>query len=116
MREFVFLAVVFLAVYRLSRLVAVDRIFRAPREWLQWKFENRWIKRNGSAPGSEFNDSDEWQSAMAYLLGCMWCVSIWVSGLIIGVISLTTGLPVPWWLAWAAASGVTGWLASNEGE
>lgn len=103
-------ALVCLATYRASRLVAVDRIFRAPREWLQNRFEDRWFTRNPTA-----GPSDEWSSPTAYLLGCVWCSSIWVGGLITAATWWTVGLPYPW-LVWLAASAVSGWLASNEGD
>lgn len=100
-----------LTVYRLTRLVAVDRVTAPVRDRLQDWFERRWQKRQGS-----YQPSDEWQSMLAYLLGCMWCASIWVGGLVVLAIALTVGLPVPWWLMWLSASAVTGWLATNEGD
>lgn len=112
MQDLLLLAAVWLSVYRFTRLVAVDRITQAPREWLQFKLEDRLLRKETPPPA----DPDQWQSMTAYLLSCMWCASVWIGGLVILVAELTVGLPVPWWLAWASASAVTGWLASNEGD
>lgn len=111
MRDLLLLAAVWLSVYRFTRLVAVDRIAQAPREWLQIRFEQRWERRH---PGL-LNDN-EWQSPTAYLLGCVWCSSVWIGGLITlaTAVFVAGPLPVPWWLMWASSSAVTGWLASNE--
>lgn len=112
MHDIVLLVLVALATYRLTRLVAVDRITQAPREWLQFRLEDRAMAQVAAPP----KDPDQWQSMGAYLLGCMWCASVWVGGLVVLAAELFIGLSSPWWLVWPAASAVTGWLASNEGD
>lgn len=90
-----------LAVARLTRLVTTDRIFSAVRS----RLEARWLMKAGL------------DSLALYLIGCPWCISMYTG----------TGAAAAWW-AWGdarwftaavvalAASYVTGWLASREGE
>lgn len=54
-------------------------------------------------------------SSVTYLSTCPWCMSVWLGALIVWVTDLIIdgGVPVPV-LVWAAASGVTGFLASVE--
>lgn len=94
-----------LVTFRLTVLVTRDRITRVPRERLQGWAESRWERRTGRT-----SDTDEWQSEIAYLLSCPWCVSIWVGGATVLAVGLTHDLPAPI-LVWLAASGVTGLLA-----
>lgn len=96
-------ALVALATYRLTVLTVHDRITKRPREWAQLWFEARAEHRSGTVT------SDEWQSSIAYLLGCPWCASIWVGGLVTGITALTVGVALPV-LTWLAASAVTGFL------
>lgn len=81
---------VFLAVARLTRLVVEDAILDRPRAWLQ--------SRKPDGP-------------LAYLLGCPWCVSIWLGA---GVAAATYNWPDRWWVVWPllalAASQATGML------
>jgi hypothetical protein len=91
------LLLVTLAVARITRLVATDRIMVSFRRWVV----NRW--------GEE--------SEAAYLAHCRWCASIWI-GLpaAVGWAMLTLPLHL-WWLAgpaWLAMSHVTGLLSRLE--
>lgn len=87
--------VAMLAVARLTRLVTDDRITIKMRLWAV----NKWGK-------------ESWQS---YYIHCAWCVSMWVSLLVMPAVVLLSGgslllaaLTVP------AASYVTGFLISKE--
>lgn len=84
-----------LAVYRLTLLVTADEITEAPREdALDW-----------------LDDHDH--PKLATLLGCPWCMSIWL-GLPIAWSAHRWGSE-PWWQIVAlglAASAVTGFLAT----
>lgn len=82
-----------LATFRLTRLVTQDYLTEGPRKWLQARLPEK----------------------PAYLIGCPWCASFWVGGLV-------AWLTVEWpqnrvlWVVWLAlaASGVTGLLATHD--
>lgn len=50
---------------------------------------------------------------LEYLAGCYWCVSVWVSGAVTLVVSLTSDLPYPL-LVWGGAAAVAPWLSHIE--
>lgn len=90
-----------LAIARVTRLLTTDRILDRPRIALMERF----MAKAGD------------DSLAAYLVSCPWCISMYVGMAGAGA----------WW-AWGtstaytavtlalAASYVTGWLASHEGE
>jgi len=90
-----------LAIARVTRLLTTDRILDQPRIALMERF----ISKAGD------------ESLAAYLVSCPWCISMYVGAAGAGA----------WW-AWGtntaylavtlalAASYVTGWLSSHEGE
>jgi uncharacterized protein DUF1360 len=100
---------VVVATHRLTRLAVADEIplVKVPRDaavnWLDP------TTPGARAPWGGFGRS------VAYLLGCPWCMSIWVGGVLVWLTAVMVGLPAPW-LVWLAASSVTGWAASAESE
>lgn len=86
-----------LATYRVSRLIALDAFppVAVPRDWV--------LRKLGD---------EHWFS---YLITCMWCVSVYVSGGIVLVTDQFVSVPLPW-LLWPAASAVTGYMAVHEPE
>jgi hypothetical protein len=93
------IALLFLAVARITRLITHDRALRRPREWVI----ERSVSRDRGLGG-------------AYFVQCPWCVSMYVGAAGAGA----------WWVwgdtrafvavcAALAASHATGWLASREG-
>lgn len=77
-----------LAVYRLTRLVARDELLRPARVWLD----------------------DRYAGPLVYLVTCMWCLSIWLSAV---VLLFTWWIPVAWsvvasGLAFSAVAGQLG--------
>lgn len=53
--------------------------------------------------------------SIAYLVGCPWCMSVWVATGLVFAVGAVTSVPLPW-LAIAVASSVTGWAAQAESE
>jgi Protein of unknown function (DUF1360) len=53
--------------------------------------------------------------SIAYVLGCPWCSSVWVGGLVVWATTWFASVPVPV-LVWLAASSVTGLIANHESE
>lgn len=82
---------------RITRLVTTDRLTEAPRDWVL--------------------DRVDPLGLITYMLGCPWCISIWVG---------MTLAPITYWFGsepWVAipallltASYVTGYLARDESE
>lgn len=104
-----------LATYRVTRLVTTDTIFDKPREAVRWFFEGRFLRKQPDDKRQELALSDDWHSKLAYFVGCPWCVSLWVGGLITLATMLVADVPYPP-LVWPATSAVTGLLASWEGD
>jgi hypothetical protein len=99
---------VIVTVHRLTRLAVADEIplVKVPRDTVV-----NWLDPIDGRRG-------HWGGlgrSIAYLLGCPWCMSVWVGGVVVWLTVWLHGLPVPW-LVWAAASSVTGWAASAESE
>jgi hypothetical protein len=112
MPEWWLVALATLATYRVVRLVTADKITEPIFERLRWWFEQRWFEkhmRDESAP------DDEWNSKLAYLLSCPWCLGFWVSGVTTVVLSMAYGLDYPI-LTWLAMSTVVGFLGRIDGE
>ncbi len=88
----VWLLVDALATYRLTRLLVRDEITRRPRRWL----------------------ADHYEGWAVYLSTCMWCMSVWVAGAV--VVVLTYFVPYGWSFVASvlAFSAVTGYLGSRE--
>lgn len=82
-------ALVFLTVYRLTRLVTADAF--PPIAAARDAVEHRW-------------GTDSWQN---YLANCPWCVSVYVAAAVVAATAWTVWLPYPL-LMIPAASAVTG--------
>lgn len=113
MPAWLLVVLIFLATHRLTRLVIADNvpIVKIPRdraiEWLDPTPEQ--VQRNPSAKG-------HWSGtgrALAYLLECPWCMSVYVGGAVVLLTDLFVSVPAPW-LVWIAASTVTGFMANFE--
>ena len=93
--EFYVLLVFALAVYRVSRLVTIDKF--PPIVLLRARIAGRW-------------GDDSWQ---AYLSECPWCASVWVggAGVLLAVWLADVTMPVA---AWLASSALTGLLIKWE--
>lgn len=126
-----------LAVARVTRLIAADRITEAPREWLAarlwrlayWRTNAGYLR--GQFPGwaddpvqlraqSDYRadlarDNGADMSLPVYLLTCRWCASVYVAA-VAAPIAYWWGAE-PWFLVPALAlafSHVTGLLAKGE--
>jgi hypothetical protein len=97
------------AAYRATRLVTTDKITEPLFERLRWALERRWhAKHDGGS------DTD-WNSKLAYLLSCPWCLGFWVSGVFTVILSMAYGLDYPI-LTWFAVSTGIGLLARIDSE
>jgi hypothetical protein len=109
MTEWWLVALASLAAYRVTRLVTSDKITEPIFERLRWWLENRWLVEHES--GSD----TEWNSKLAYLLSCPWCLGFWVSGVTTVLVSMAYGLDYPI-LTWLAMSTVVGFLGRIDGD
>lgn len=110
MNPWLVVVLIALTTYRLTRLIVDDRISKPVVDRVQEWAERRWIAKR---PDSDTN-SDQWQSSVAYLFSCPWCVSVYVAGAVTVVVDAwfePVALPV---LVAVVASGVTGLLATAE--
>ncbi len=105
---------IILATFRLTRFMITDMM---PLGWLRERFLE-WLR-----------PSDEWKiennqpyasghwgwlgGKLHYLLGCPWCMSIWVGAGVVYVFTLFTSVPLPV-AVWLSASALTGLLANLE--
>lgn len=106
MTELLVLTIVCLATLRLTRLVTTDKIVEEQRQRLQLYLEQRKEQKTGT------ETPDTWQSKLAYILSCQWCLSIWVSIPVTAGADAVTSVPLPG-LVPCVASAVTGMIASR---
>jgi hypothetical protein len=93
-----------LAAYRVTRLVTTDKIAEPVTEHVRWWFERRWMRVHGSGSDAE------WNSRLAYMLSCPWCLGFWVSGVMSVILSVAYGLD-SLFITWFAMSTGVGFIA-----
>lgn len=89
--------------YRVTRLLVVDNF--PPILWLRTKLTGD--DETGERPASWV----PWW--LEYLVGCYWCVSVWVSGAVTLAVTLAGDLPQPL-LVWGGCAAVAPWLSHLE--
>lgn len=112
MNQWLLILLIFLAVYRGTRLLVADALpfVSVPRRWLVRILDPRDEQRQRTepAPLGGFGRS------IAYLITCEWCTSAYVGALIVWATTRWISVPVPL-LVWAASSAFTGLTAAWEG-
>jgi hypothetical protein len=109
MPSWLLVVLIVVAVHRVTRLLVADEIplVKVPRDaavnWLDPEVPGR------RAPWGGFGRS------VAYLIGCPWCMSMWVGAGLVALTTVFVSVPAPL-LVWLAASSVTGWAAQAESE
>lgn len=99
-----------LASYRVTRLVTTDKITEPIFDRLRFGLERRWYAKHGpEGSDTHFN------SKLAFLLSCPWCLGFWVSGAGTLLVSLVYGLDYPV-LTWLAVSTVVGLLGQLDSD
>lgn len=118
MPEWLVFTLLALASYRVTRLVTLDKITESVFERLRDQLEYRWVSKH-TRPGSpeEFHaiESETYNSKLAYLLSCAWCLGFWVSGAGTVLVSLAYGLDYPI-LVWLASSTVVGLIGRIDSD
>lgn len=117
MSELVFVVLGALAAYRLTRIITTDKITEPFFESLRYRLERRWVRakfRKGTITDEQV-ESGEWQSKLAFLLSCPWCLGFWVSAVFAVVLSVANVLDYPM-LSWLAMSTLVGFLGRIDSE
>lgn len=109
MNELLLFVIAALAAYRVTRLVTTDKITEPLFERLRWGLERRWHRKH--AGGSD----TDWNSKLAFMLSCPWCLGFWVSGVFAVVLSVANVLDYPI-LTWLAMSTIVGFLGNIDSE
>lgn len=92
--ELILIILIYLTVYRITRLVIHDSFppVAIVRDFfLDRTYEGHWLD---------------------YLLGCYWCVSVYVGGLVVLATDLVVDVPYPW-LVWISSSAITGAISTR---
>jgi hypothetical protein len=90
-RSIALLVAMWLAAYRVTRLVVNDSF--PPVQRLRDKLV-------GADETKLLGTRMEW---FGELITCYWCASFWVSGVVVGLTDLATSVPLPFLLWWAVA-------------
>lgn len=98
-----------LASYRVTRLVTTDKITEPIFERVRWSLERRWYAKHDGGSDTHFN------SKLAFMLSCPWCLGFWVSGAGTLLVSLVYGLDYPA-LTWLAVSTAVGFLGQLDSD
>lgn len=125
---------VIMATYRITRFITTDAfpLVAAPRRWIDKHWnpfpdQNVWDSYRQSPQAAKdivikalrdagvTSHPTGLKRSIAYLIGCSWCTSIWVSAGVNAFAMIFIGFTWPWYvLLWLTASAVTGVLASRE--
>lgn len=118
MHDLVLFILLALASYRVTRLVTTDKITEHLFEPIRQRLEDRWIAKHAGDDENLaylFGQSQTWNSKLAFMLSCPWCLGFWVSGAGTLLVSLAYGLDYPI-LTWFALSTVVGFLGRFDSE
>lgn len=106
MTELLTLTIIALTTARFTRLITTDKLIEGKRLdvqlWLEKRKEDKTL----------FEFEDEWQSKLAYMLTCPWCLSFWVAIPVTAGVDAVTSVPLPGLVPFVA-SAVTGIVASR---
>lgn len=110
MHDFALFILLALACYRVTRLVTTDKITGPIFDRLRFGLERRWYAKHGpEGSDTHFN------SKLAFMLSCPWCLGFWISGVATLLVSLAYGLDYPI-ITWFALSTVVGFLGRFDTE
>lgn len=107
-----------LACYRVTRLVTTDTITEPLFGPIRLRLEARWIRKHAGDDENLahlYGKSEKWNSKLAFLLSCPWCLGFWISGAATLLVSLVYGLDYPI-ITWFALSTVVGFFGRFDSE
>lgn len=120
MHDAVLFVLLALACYRVTRFVVKDTIAEPIFGRLREALEYRWIRKH-TTPGTpeEFDaiESEKFNSKLAYLLSCPWCLGFWVSGAGSLLVSVAYGLDyLIFAMLWLATSTIVGLIGRIDSD
>lgn len=110
MHDFMLFILLALASYRVTHLVTTDKITEPIFDRIRFGLERRWYEKHGPV-GSDTH----FNSKLAFMLACPWCLGFWVSGAGTLLVSLAYGLDYPI-ITWFAMSTIVGFLGRFDSE
>lgn len=85
-----------LVCYRVTRFAIDDSLIDAPRWWLEDKLKGHWSEM----------DRPAWRQKFLDLLGCPYCMSVWIAAGAVVITNQLISVPLPLW-TWLAVCGAT---------
>jgi hypothetical protein len=112
MHDAVLFVVLALACYRVTRLVTTDKLTERFFDRIRFGLECRWYAKHGpEGSDTHFN------SKLAYMLSCPWCIGFWVSGAGSLLVSMAYGLDyLMFALLWFATSTIVGLIGRIDSD
>lgn len=102
--------------YRLVRVVTLDKITEPVFEPFRQRLEDRWQRKHyPEYVPDAVRYSPTWNSKLAFMLSCPWCLGFWVCGAVTVIVSLAYGLDYPI-LTWLATSTIVGLIGALDSE
>jgi Protein of unknown function (DUF1360). len=120
MHDAVLFAVLALACYRVTRFVVKDTIAEPVFGRLRERLEERWIAKHAGDDENLkylFEQTVHFNSKLAYMLSCPWCLGFWVSGAGSLLVSEAYGLDyLMFALLWLATSTIVGLIGRIDSD
>jgi thiosulfate reductase cytochrome b subunit len=108
------------AAYRITRFVTTDKITEPIFDPLRLWLETRWIRKHAGDDENLaylYGKSEKWNSKLAFMLSCPWCLGFWVSGAGSLLVSTVYGLDyLVFALLWLATSTIVGLIGRIDSE
>ena len=112
MSDVVLVVVLALACYRVTRFVVKDHLAEPFFDRIRFGLERRWHDKH-----DERGSDTHFNSKLAYLLSCPWCLGFWVSGAGSLLVSVAYGLDyLMFALLWLATSTIVGLIGRIDSD
>lgn len=109
------------ASFRLTRIVVGDTWYPTERfrDWLKTKKAKNEDRQSAFEPGTPLRKRyahwTKFWTEIGELFTCPWCFGWWISGLMVLIVDIYVGIPLPL-LWWPAVSTVVGYLGTYDGS
>lgn len=107
-----------LAAYRVTRLITDDTLLNRPREWFFRRYppdadyaslQRKTLSESGASYWQRESSPVRKVSMWGELMWCAYCIGFWISGAVVALVNVFVSVRVPvlWWWATSAAVGLT---------